>query len=323
MPRKLGKYATSYMPEANSEQAENAHSAPMRAQPAKGEPTPGPALGAAGCEAPAAEGFKVRVDPNNYRQHPENNRRLIKRSLRENGAGRSIVVDNTGASIGGSGVLEQAEALGLKKRIVETDGSELVVVVRKDIAPDDPRRKQLALADNATTDQSVWDIAALQANFTPDELAQWEIELPQVDGVANDIADGAKDEARAKLADKFLVPPFSVLDTRRGSWIDRKRAWNELIGDNGESREGKLGIESITGNDKYGKTSLPSVSILDAVLAEIICTWFTPAGQCAICDPFAGDSVFGFVSAYLGHRFTGIELRQEQAELNADGTAGA
>lgn len=47
MPRKLGKYATSYMPEANSEQAENAHSAPMRAQPAKGDPTPGPVLAAA------------------------------------------------------------------------------------------------------------------------------------------------------------------------------------------------------------------------------------------------------------------------------------
>ena len=323
MPRKLGKYATSYMPEANSEQAGNAHSAPMRAQPAKGEPTPGPALAAAGCEAPAAEGFKVRVDPNNYRQHPDKNKRLIKRSLRENGAGRSIVVDNTGASIGGSGVLEQAEALGLKQRIVETDGSELVVVVRKDIAPDDPRRKQLALADNATTDQSVWDIEALAANFNTEELASWDIELPQVDGVASDLAGSAKDAARAKLADKFLVPPFSVLDTRKGEWANRKRAWNALMGDDGESREEKLGIGSITdAQDKYGKVGFTTVSILDAVLAEIICMWFTPSGRCRICDPFAGDSVFGFVSSYLGHQFTGIELRQEQAELNASRVRG-
>ena len=77
--------------------------------------------------APSPDGFRVRVDRHNYRKHSDKNKRLIKRSLKENGAGRSIVVDNTGESIGGSGVLEQAEALGLKKRIVETDGSELVV----------------------------------------------------------------------------------------------------------------------------------------------------------------------------------------------------
>jgi DNA modification methylase len=33
-------------------------------------------------------------------------------------------------------------------------------------------------------------------------------------------------------------------------------------------------------------------------------------------DCFAGDSVFGYVSSYLGNNFTGIELRQEQANLN-------
>lgn len=33
-------------------------------------------------------------------------------------------------------------------------------------------------------------------------------------------------------------------------------------------------------------------------------------------DPFAGDSVFGYVSGYTGHKFLGIELRKEQADLN-------
>ena len=145
MPKVKG-FVTSYAQEAGLD-AQDAHA---RAQTGNNGAEPG-------------REFKVRKDPNNYRMHPDNNRRMIKRSLRDLGAGRSIVVDNTGASIGGSGVLGEAEALGLPQRIVETDGSELVVVVRKDMGPDDPRRKLLALADNATTDQSEWDVEALQA----------------------------------------------------------------------------------------------------------------------------------------------------------------
>lgn len=140
--------------------------------------------------APAPEtgnedgGFRIRIDSRNYRKHPDKNKKMIRRSLKENWAGRSIVVDNTGESIGGSGVLEQAEALGLKKRIVETDGSELVVVVRKDIAPDDPRRKSLALADNATTDQSKWDFDALAVDWKPDELQEWGIETDDAKSIS-------------------------------------------------------------------------------------------------------------------------------------------
>ena len=85
----------------------------------------------------------IRADERNYRIHGDKNKALIRKSLEDCGAGRSIVVDNTGATIGGAGVLEQADAMGIPKRIVETDGSELVVVVRKDIAPDDPRRLRL------------------------------------------------------------------------------------------------------------------------------------------------------------------------------------
>ena len=38
--------------------------------------------------------------------------------------------------------------------------------------------------------------------------------------------------------------------------------------------------------------------------------------NCNTFDCFAGDSVFGYVSDYLGNKFTGIELRQEQTDLN-------
>ena len=57
------------------------------------------------------------------------------------------------------------------------------------------------------------------------------------------------------------------------------------------------------------------VSILDACLAELIIKWFTIEGMQTF-DCFAGDTIFGFVSAYLKRPFKGIELRKEQAEFN-------
>ncbi len=32
-------------------------------------------------------------------------------------------------------------------------------------------------------------------------------------------------KASGPITEKFIVPPFSVLDTRQGYWKDRKRAW--------------------------------------------------------------------------------------------------
>ena len=49
--------------------------------------------------------------------------------------------------------------------------------------------------------------------------------------------------------------------------------------------------------------------------------WFALEG-CNTFDVFAGDTVFGYVSAYTGHNFTGIELRQEQADFNTKAVQG-
>ena len=55
-------------------------------------------------------------------------------------------------------------------------------------------------------------------------------------------------------------------------------------------------------------------------MAEIVCRWFGLKDGRAF-DCFAGDSVFGFVSAYLGYEFTGVELREKQAALNNERVA--
>lgn len=56
-------------------------------------------------------------------------------------------------------------------------------------------------------------------------------------------------------------------------------------------------------------------SIFDPVLCELAYRWFCPPGG-HVLDPCAGGSVRGIVAAKLGRRYTGIELRPEQAAAN-------
>lgn len=117
------------------------------------------------------------------------------------------------------------------------------------------------------------------------------------------------------LPERFIVPPFSILDTRQGYWLDRKRHWKTLIVDDGESREETLFKE---GNTEMAQkiSEIGTVSIFDPVLAEVLAKWFCPTGG-KIFDTFAGGAS-GFVYSYLGHPFTGIELRPEQVKINND-----
>jgi len=116
------------------------------------------------------------------------------------------------------------------------------------------------------------------------------------------------------LRDKFIEPPFSVLDARQGTWQDRKAAWKAL------GMEGEIGRKKelclAQGLNKFDpRESYTGTSGFDEVLAELMYRWFCPDGG-NILDPFAGGSVRGIVAHYLGYHYTGIELRQEQVDSN-------
>ena len=119
--------------------------------------------------------MKLKKDRRNYRVHDEKSKRIIGQSLDQCGAGRSILVDATGEVIAGNGVLEQAEKRGIKLRTIETDGSELVVVVRKDLKPGDEKRKMLALADNAASDASSWNAELVRQDWKREDGEAWGI----------------------------------------------------------------------------------------------------------------------------------------------------
>ena len=134
----------------------------------------------------------INFDKRNYRKHSDKNKELINKSLKECGAGRSIVIDNEDNIICGNGIYEQSQKLGLKTKVIETDGSELVVVKRTDLQTDDDKRKQLAVMDNSTSDSSEFDFELLQADFDIDTIKDFGIDVDfDIESTSNlkDISD--------------------------------------------------------------------------------------------------------------------------------------
>lgn len=143
---------------------------------------------------------------------------------------------------------------------------------------------------------------------------------------------GDKIEKNALLRDKFIEPPFSILDTKTGDWQRRKRQWKELGIESEKGREEKL-LGNGSGNsdeqdndfsERYGRKITNGVgifdnatSIFDPALCELMYRWFCPPGG-KILDSFAGGSVRGIVANYLGYKYTGVELRNEQVQSNLE-----
>ena len=123
----------------------------------------------------------LKIDPKNYRIHTDKNKRIIRKSLEDCGAGRSVLVDKDNVLIAGNGVYGQAKELGLPVRVVESNGEELIVVKRTDISSEDEKRKILALADNHSSDTSMFDIETILEDFSPEDLDLWEFEVDDID----------------------------------------------------------------------------------------------------------------------------------------------
>lgn len=119
------------------------------------------------------------------------------------------------------------------------------------------------------------------------------------------------------LRDKFIEPPFSVLDTKGGNWIKRKKLWSRLGIQSEIGREAKTFGKFNPNKGKSDRFDDKAISIFNPALCEVLYHWFCESGG-NILDPFAGGSVRGIVANYLGYKYTGIDIRQEQVESNRD-----
>lgn len=122
---------------------------------------------------------------------------------------------------------------------------------------------------------------------------------------------------KSALREKYTEPPFSILDTMGSEWMTRRNLWKTL-GIKSEKGRDVVTYSNSFANEKYGRTekdAMAKESIFDPALCELMYTWFGDTGTKWL-DPFAGGSVRGIVCNYLGHKYTGIDIRPEQIEDN-------
>ncbi|BAQ84310.1 DNA methylase N-4/N-6 [uncultured Mediterranean phage uvMED] len=88
-------------------------------------------------------------DDRNANTGTERGASALEHSLRQYGAGRSVLVDRNNRIIAGNKTIETAASIGLEDAVlVETTGDRVVVVRRADIDLDSPEGRGLAIADN-------------------------------------------------------------------------------------------------------------------------------------------------------------------------------
>jgi SAM-dependent methyltransferase len=144
---------------------------------------------------------------------------------------------------------------------------------------------------------------------------------------------GESIEEKTILRDRFVEPPFTVLNANGGEWLKRKRAWGRLgikseLGRDGFDTYGSsitklkakldgpnVKVEGGAYEKKRNRKEMSNISIFDPVVCELMYRWFAPEGG-HILDPFSGGSVRGVVARYLGYEYCGIDLSAKQIDAN-------
>lgn len=174
----------------------------------------------------------------NARTHPPAQVKQIAASIKEFGFITPCVVDKNDVLIAGHGRVLGSKELGLAE----------VPVIRAEHLSE-AQVKAFRLADNKIALNADWlddllrdelhvlkglDFDLSLTGFSDDELAKL---------LGAESAGAGEGAGRNMLADKFMIPPFSVLNAREGWWQERKRQWIAL-GIQSELGRGGTGVNS-------------------------------------------------------------------------------
>ncbi len=165
------------------------------------------------------------ANPHNFRSHPPEQRQALKDAIAEVGFLRSVTVNRvTGNLVDGHERVWQA--LTSEQEFIDVEYVELT---------EDEEKKALLTLD------PISEMARADAEKLGELMAMVNVESESLAAMLASLADKARlslpvevqagvgvVEARATLAERFGVPPFSVLDARQGYWQERKRAWIAL-----------------------------------------------------------------------------------------------
>ena len=147
----------------------------------------------------------IKLDPKNANRGTDTGRRMVRQSIEDYGAGRSVLLDQDDTVIAGNKTVEAAQEMGIPIRVVETDGTELLAVKRTDIDLDTPRGRELAIADNRAAETGLdWDtdvLLGLQDKGTDlslfwgdDEINTWKKDIPEAPDADIDQAEALREK---------------------------------------------------------------------------------------------------------------------------------
>lgn len=147
------------------------------------------------------------ADDRNANKGTARGNEALKVSLKKYGGGRSILIDKNFKIIAGNKTAANAQAAGLKNvLVVPTDGKELIAVQRTDIDLDSKKGRELAIADNRTSELGLeWDAAVLgsfedldlQPFFTNSELL--DIGAAEIDFLPGTEGDQGKLDSKKEI----------------------------------------------------------------------------------------------------------------------------
>lgn len=174
----------------------------------------------------------LQLDTGNANKGTKRGNDAVAHSLKEYGAGRSILIDKNGVIIAGNKTVSNAAAAGINDVIVvQSDGTQIIAVQRTDLSLlDDPKAKQLAIADNRTSELGIdWNPEILgqlaegmdlQPFFTDEELAEI-------------IAPGA--ECGLAIPEDRYKEQYGVIVICKGE-ADQRKVYEKLTGQGFECR---------------------------------------------------------------------------------------
>src|SRR6202171_6313007 len=164
----------------------------------------------------------VKLVPNarNARTHSDEQIAQLAASIEEWGWTIPVLVDEAGCIIAGHGRVMAAHRLGLED-----------VPVMVAAGWSDTKKRAYMLADNKLTLNADWDIDRLEIEIAELRASDFDISLigfseSEIDDLLEADEDGGP--GAGSLAERFMVPPFSVLNARGGWWQKRKAAWLAL-----------------------------------------------------------------------------------------------
>lgn len=162
---------------------------------------------------------ELKPHPRNAKTHPPEQIKVIAGLIEKHGWTNPVLIDPKGRIIAGHGRVEAAKTLGI---------SEVPCLIARGWTEAEIRA--YVIADNKAAEMAGWDMDRLKIEL--EELGREGINLEGLGFDSAELEDFFKEvderEASKSLADRFGIPPFSVLNAREGWWQQRKAAWLAL-----------------------------------------------------------------------------------------------